>query len=118
MLSARHEPSDSGSGWGHSDASSQQLTEAIEAGAEGFTHLGNGCPPELHRHDNIVFRVMDQTGLRTSLIPDRIHVSPLLFRILDRALGPDRICLHDRLYGRGRRRPGRLFGRESDGRSG
>jgi len=77
---------------GHSDASSQQLTEAIEAGAEGFTHLSNGCPPELHRHDNIVFRVMDQTGLRTSLIPDPIHVSPLLFRILDRALGSNRIC--------------------------
>jgi N-acetylglucosamine-6-phosphate deacetylase len=77
---------------GHSDASSQQLAEAIEAGAEGFTHLSNGCPPELHRHDNIVFRVMDQPELRASLIPDRIHVSPLLFRILDRALGPDRIC--------------------------
>ena len=103
---------------GHSDASSQQLIEAIEAGAEGFTHLSNGCPPELHRHDNIVFRVMDQTGLRVSLIPDRIHVSPLLFRILDRTLGSNRICYTTDCMGRGRRRPGRLFGRESDGRSG
>jgi len=77
---------------GHSDASSEQLAEAVAAGAEGFTHLSNGCPAELHRHDNIVFRVMEETGLRASLIPDRIHVSPLLFRILDRALGENRIC--------------------------
>ncbi len=77
---------------GHSDATSVQLAEAVKAGAEGFTHLGNGCPGELHRHDNIVFRVMEETGLRASLIPDRIHVSPLLFRILDRYLGPERIC--------------------------
>ncbi|RKX33137.1 MAG: N-acetylglucosamine-6-phosphate deacetylase [Verrucomicrobia bacterium] len=77
---------------GHSDASPEQLAEAVAAGAEGFTHLSNGCPSELHRHDNIVFRVMDQPGLRASLIPDRIHISPLLFRILNRALGPDRIC--------------------------
>lgn len=77
---------------GHSDASSEQLAEAVAAGAEGFTHLSNGCPSELHRHDNIVFRVMEQPGLRASLITDSIHVSPLLFRILDRALGPERIC--------------------------
>lgn len=77
---------------GHTDATSEQLAEAAAAGAEGFTHLGNGCPGELHRHDNIVFRVMEETGLRASMIPDRIHVSPLLFRILDRHLGPDRIC--------------------------
>lgn len=77
---------------GHSDATSEQLAEAVAAGAEGFTHLGNGCPGELHRHDNIVFRVMEETGLRASLIPDRIHVSPLLFRILDRHLGSERIC--------------------------
>lgn len=77
---------------GHSDATADQLSEAVEAGAEGFTHLSNGCPAELHRHDNIVFRVMEQTGLRASLIPDRIHVSPLLFRILHQYLGPDRIC--------------------------
>ena len=35
---------------------------------------------------------MEETGLRASLIPDRIHVSPLLFRILHQYLGPDRIA--------------------------
>ena len=77
---------------GHTDATVEQLSAAAAAGAEGYTHLGNGCPPQLHRHDNIVFRVLDEAGLRASIIPDRIHVSPLLFRLFHRALDPARIC--------------------------
>jgi N-acetylglucosamine-6-phosphate deacetylase len=52
-----------------------------------FTHLGNGCPRDLDRHDNIVLRVFETPGLIPSLIPDRIHVSPALFRLQHRALG-------------------------------
>ncbi|MEZ5276963.1 MAG: N-acetylglucosamine-6-phosphate deacetylase [Opitutaceae bacterium] len=98
---------------GHTDATAAQLAAAVKAGAEGFTHLSNGCPAELHRHDNIVFRVMEETGLRASLIPDRIHVSPLLFRILHQVLGPDRIayttdCISAAGAGPGTYRLGRL----------
>lgn len=77
---------------GHTDATVEQLAAAVAAGAEGYTHLGNGCPPQLHRHDNIVFRVLDDAGLRASIIPDRIHVSPMLFRLFHRVLDPARIC--------------------------
>ena len=77
---------------GHTDASPAQLAAAITAGAEGYTHLGNGCPPTWDRHDNIAFRVLDESRLRVSLIPDRIHVSPMLFRLFHRALDPARIC--------------------------
>lgn len=77
---------------GHTDATVEQIAAAVAAGAEGYTHLGNGCPPMLHRHDNIVFRVLDDAGLRASIIPDRIHVSPMLFRLFHRALDPARIC--------------------------
>jgi N-acetylglucosamine-6-phosphate deacetylase len=61
---------------GHTNASAAQLREAVQAGATGFTHLGNGCPRELNRHDNILWRIFEITGLMTSLIPDQIHVSP------------------------------------------
>ncbi|MBP6506287.1 MAG: N-acetylglucosamine-6-phosphate deacetylase [Opitutaceae bacterium] len=77
---------------GHTDATVEQISAAIEAGAEGFTHLGNGCPGEIHRHDNIIFRVLDEPQLRASLIPDRIHVSPVLFRLMHQVLGDARIC--------------------------
>jgi N-acetylglucosamine-6-phosphate deacetylase len=72
---------------GHTDASAELLARAVGAGATAFTHLANGCPRELDRHDNIVWRVGDTPGLTVSLIPDAIHVSPAAFRVLHRALG-------------------------------
>ena len=77
---------------GHTDATVEQLAAAVAAGAEGYTHLGNGCPAQWHRHDNIAFRVLDEPGLRASIIPDRIHVSPMLFRLFHRGLDAARIC--------------------------
>ncbi|MBI3852186.1 MAG: N-acetylglucosamine-6-phosphate deacetylase [Verrucomicrobia bacterium] len=73
---------------GHTNASAEVLQRAVQAGATGFTHLGNACPRELDRHDNIIWRVLDTPGLTVSLIPDRIHVSPALFRLVHRALDP------------------------------
>ena len=72
---------------GHTDASAEILARAVRAGATMFTHLGNACPQELNRHDNILWRVFDTPGLTVSLIPDRMHVSPALFRLQHRVLG-------------------------------
>lgn len=71
---------------GHTNASAETLAQAVRAGATLFTHLANGCPRDLDRHDNIVWRVCDTPGLTASLIPDRLHVSPAPFRTLHRAL--------------------------------
>jgi N-acetylglucosamine-6-phosphate deacetylase len=76
---------------GHTNASATLIAEAVQRGASGFTHLGNGCPRELDRHDNILWRVFETRGLRVSLIPDTTHVSPALFRLVHRVLEPDSI---------------------------
>lgn len=76
---------------GHTDAPQPILEKAVEAGAIAFTHLGNGCPRELDRHDNILWRVLETPGLAVSLIPDKIHVSPALFRLLHRVLPDEKI---------------------------
>lgn len=76
---------------GHTNASADQLRQAIDAGATGFTHLGNGCPKELDRQDNILCRVLDTRGLFVSLIVDGIHVSAPFFRLVHRVLEPARI---------------------------
>lgn len=76
---------------GHTNATADTLRAAVAAGARGFTHLGNGIPQQLDRHDNILWRVFDTPGLTPSLIPDTHHVSPLLFRHMHRALPPERI---------------------------
>lgn len=76
---------------GHTNAPSKRLAQAIRAGARGFTHLGNGCPRELDRSDNILWRLFETPTLRVGVIPDRVHVSPALFRLIHREIGPDRI---------------------------
>lgn len=67
---------------GHTDASAATLAAAVKAGATGFTHLGNGCTQALDRHDNIILRVLETPGLCASVIPDAIHVSPAMFRLI------------------------------------
>jgi N-acetylglucosamine-6-phosphate deacetylase len=76
---------------GHTNASTGALRDSVKAGATSFTHLGNGCPRELDRHDNILWRVFETPGLMVGLIPDRIHVSPALFRLIHKTLPTDSI---------------------------
>lgn len=60
---------------GHTDATLDELRGAIDAGLSMFTHLGNGCPMSLHRHDNIIQRVLSLAGqLWITFIADGAHV--------------------------------------------
>src|SRR5262245_56888476 len=92
---------------GHTNASSEVLRQAVKAGATGFTHLGNACPQLLDRHDNILWRALDTPGLTVSLIPDQVHVSPALFRLVHRALSPDAIYYTTDAMAAAGARPGR-----------
>jgi len=76
---------------GHTNADNKALQSAARAGATGFTHLGNACPQQLDRHDNLLFRAIDKGPWMTGIIPDRIHVSPTLFRLLHRLIPRDHI---------------------------
>ena len=59
---------------GHTNATDAQIDEAVAAGARFCTHLGNGCPLQLHRHDNIVQRLLARDELTACFIPDGIHL--------------------------------------------
>lgn len=60
---------------GHCDPSLDVLRAAIDAGVSMFTHLGNGCPLQLHRHDNIIQRALHLSDrLWIGLIADGVHV--------------------------------------------
>jgi len=76
---------------GHTNAPRKRLMQAQKAGATAFTHLGNGCPRELDRANNILYHVFETPGLKVSLIPDAIHVSPPLFRIMHKLLHSESI---------------------------
>ena len=77
---------------GHCDASRDQLARAVDAGLAAFTHLGNGCPPSLHRHDNIIARVLALDGLQfVMVIADGVHVPPWVLASWIRQVGIERM---------------------------
>ena len=65
---------------GHSDASEAEIDTAITAGLTLCTHLGNGVPMHLPRHDNIIQRLLARDELTAAFIPDGLHVPPATLR--------------------------------------
>lgn len=60
---------------GHTNASLDQLRSAVDAGLSLFTHLGNGCPMLMPRHDNIIQRALHLSDrLTCCFIADGVHV--------------------------------------------
>lgn len=92
---------------GHTNASAAVLEEARRAGATLFTHLANGCTADLNRHDNILWRVLDSPTDYISLIPDQVHISPRLFRILHKVLPGDTLVYITDTMSAGGAPPGR-----------
>ncbi len=77
---------------GHCDPDATTLERAIDCGLAAFTHLGNGCPLLLHRHDNIIQRVLAADRVRwVMLIPDGVHLPPPVIRTIIRAVGVERL---------------------------
>ncbi len=70
---------------GHTNASEEDIDGAIAAGARFVTHLGNGTPLQMHRHDNVVQRLLSRDELIACLIPDGIHLPPFVLRNFYRA---------------------------------
>lgn len=76
---------------GHCNPSLDMLIAAVDAGLTLFTHLGNGCPLLLPRHDNIIQRVLSLSDrIACCFIADGVHVPFPALRNYIRAAGVDR----------------------------
>jgi N-acetylglucosamine-6-phosphate deacetylase len=75
---------------GHSDADAAAIDAAAAAGLTLCTHVGNGVPMQLHRHDNIVQRLLARDDLTAVFIPDGLHLPPGVLRNFVRAKAPGR----------------------------
>jgi N-acetylglucosamine-6-phosphate deacetylase len=81
---------------GHSAAIGEPLRRAIEAGAVGWTHLGNAVPATIPKFENVILHLLAQPALKASLIPDGLHLPPHAFRALAQSLeqaSPPRLLL-------------------------
>jgi N-acetylglucosamine-6-phosphate deacetylase len=79
---------------GHTNASLDQLRAATDAGLSLFTHLGNGCPMQMHRHDNIIQRALSlHDRLWICFIADGVHVPFVALGNYLRAAGIERCII-------------------------
>ncbi len=79
---------------GHCDPDFETLRRSIDAGLSMITHLGNGCPVELPRHDNFIQRVLSLADdLWVCFIPDGAHVPFFALRNYVRLVGLERVVM-------------------------
>jgi N-acetylglucosamine-6-phosphate deacetylase len=59
---------------GHTLAGSREIQAAVAAGASASTHLGNGCPALIERHQNPLWPQLAHSALTALLITDGHHL--------------------------------------------
>jgi N-acetylglucosamine-6-phosphate deacetylase len=77
---------------GHSSASAEEATAAIDAGVTAVTHLFNAMGPLHHRDPGLAGVALSDERVRVGAIADGIHLHPATVALAARALG-DRLCL-------------------------
>ncbi len=77
----------------HHNASTSQITEAVDRGAQTATHLGNGMANTINRHRNPLWPQLAEDRLTITIICDGFHLLPEQIRVFYKAKGPDRTIL-------------------------
>lgn len=77
---------------GHTDATYEQATRAIDVGATVATHLFNAMPPLHHREPGPALALLTDPRVTVELIADGVHVHPVVVDAVVRAAGPDRVA--------------------------
>ncbi len=75
---------------GHQDARQDDLDRLAEAGATALTHLGNGVPTVLPRHENPIWAGLANDNLVATIIADGNHLLPPVLKVIIKARGPRR----------------------------
>jgi N-acetylglucosamine-6-phosphate deacetylase len=78
---------------GHTDATFEQATEAIAAGATMATHLGNAMSPFNHRSPGTVGACLAVSDVSCELIVDGYHLHPAFVRHAAASKGADGVVL-------------------------
>lgn len=80
---------------GHTAASSQQIVEAVRAGAFMSTHLGNGAHLMLPRHPNYIWEQLAADELYTCFIGDGFHLPDAVQKVIMRVKKEKAILVSD-----------------------
>lgn len=78
---------------GHQMAGADDLKQLARAGARGLTHLGNGIPSVLDRHNNPIWAGLAIDELTAMIITDGHHLPADMIKTFIKAKGTDRIVV-------------------------
>jgi N-acetylglucosamine-6-phosphate deacetylase len=78
---------------GHSDATYDEVNEAIAAGASHVTHLFNGMRGFHHREPGIAGAALLREELMVDIIADGVHVRPEMVKLVYKQKGQDGLLL-------------------------
>ena len=67
-------------------ATPAEIEPCIAAGARAFTHLGNGIPNMIPRHDNVIFTALAEDRASVMFIPDGHHLPDTMLKVFTRAV--------------------------------
>lgn len=83
---------------GHTAATSEEIREAVEAGARMSTHLGNGAHLVLPRHPNYLWEQLAQNQLSACLIADGFHLPEAFLKVAMKVKGSQAMLVSDAVY--------------------
>jgi N-acetylglucosamine-6-phosphate deacetylase len=78
---------------GHTDATADITSAAVDAGATHATHLFNGMRPLHHREPGPAGALLDRDEVTCEVIADGVHLHDTMIRLAARAAGPGRLVL-------------------------
>ncbi len=80
---------------GHTNATHQQIRDAVNAGARLSTHLGNGMHQMIARHPNYLWSQLADERLSASVIADGFHLPPEVIQIFRKVKQEKLILISD-----------------------
>ncbi|WP_083639100.1 N-acetylglucosamine-6-phosphate deacetylase [Algoriphagus marinus] len=80
---------------GHTNATHQQILDAVSAGARLSTHLGNGMHPIIARHPNYLWSQLAQDELGASIIADGFHLPAEVIEVFQKVKKDKLILVSD-----------------------
>jgi len=78
---------------GHTDATAEVTSAAVEVGATHATHLFNGMRPWHHREPGAAGALLDREAVTCEIVADGVHLHDMTIRLAARAAGPGRLVL-------------------------
>ena len=91
---------------GHTGATPEIINEAVKAGAQFSTHLGNGSYPILPKVNNYIWEQLAADELFAGIICDGFHLPSSAVKVFARAKGLERLILTSDVAFAGGLKPG------------